>query len=197
MTRAVPEANPQPQRPPRLYLVGFMGCGKTRIGRLVADALGRGFLDVDSMICEAAGGRSVREIFEDDGEPSFRKLETECLRRTEEWDEVVIATGGGVMASEENRELLRELGTTIWLNVPFDVILGRMSDHGRRQRPLLDDESRARRLYDARLDAYRRADLEIQVAEGEEAARVAARILDLIYSGPHSGPPDAAPPSGI
>ena len=168
--------------PSRLYLVGFMGCGKTRIGRLVADALGRGFLDVDAMI-RAEAGQSIREIFEEKGEHAFRELETRCLRRTEDWNDVVIATGGGVMASETNRQLLHERGMSVWLHVPFDVIVGRMSAYGREQRPLLDDEAAARKLYDERLDAYRRADLEIRVTEGEDAPRVAARILDLIYSG--------------
>lgn len=168
--------------PARVYLVGFMGCGKTRIGRLVADALGRGFLDVDAMIRDQAG-QSIREIFEQHGEKAFRAMETECLGRTEAWSDVVIATGGGVMASETNRELLRRLGATVWLNVPFDVIVGRMSAYGRRQRPLLDDEDAARNLYEERLSSYRQADLEIQIAAGEDAAQVAARILDLIYSG--------------
>ena len=174
--------NASSELPSRIYLVGFMGCGKTRIGRLLADALGRGFLDVDSMVQDRAGA-SIREIFEQQGESAFRQLETECLRRTEDWHDVVIATGGGVMISETNRQLLAERGMTVWLNVPFDVIVGRMSRYGRSQRPLLDDEETARRLYAQRLEAYRRADLEIAVAESEDAQRVAARILDLISSG--------------
>lgn len=165
--------------PSRLYLVGFMGCGKTRIGRLVADALGHGFLDIDAMILDQAG-LSVREIFEKKGESAFRELETECLRRSAEWHDVVVATGGGVMVSEENRRLLKELGSTLWLNVPFDLILQRMSPYGRRLRPLLDDPESARYLYDERQGAYREADLQIDVAAGEDASRVAARILDLI-----------------
>lgn len=172
----------EPDLPSRIYLVGFMGCGKTRIGRLLADALGRGFLDVDAMIRDQEG-RSIREIFEQRGEAAFRRIETDCLRRTEEWSDVVVATGGGMMVSETNRRLLRERGMTVWLNVPFDVVLGRMSAYGRSQRPLLDDEVAARRLYEERLDAYRLADREIRVGEGEDAPRVAARILDLIYSG--------------
>jgi shikimate kinase len=168
--------------PSRIYLVGFMGCGKTRIGRLLADAMGRGFLDVDTMVKDQAG-KSIREIFERQGETAFRQLETDCLRRTEDWDDVVVATGGGVMASETNRQLLAERGTTVWLNVPFEVIVGRMSSYGRSQRPLLDDEESARRLYAERLEAYCLSDLEIAVAESEDAQRVAARILDLISSG--------------
>lgn len=168
--------------PSRIYLVGFMGCGKTRIGRLLADAMGRGYLDVDAMVKDRAG-MSIRELFEQQGEAAFRRLEADCLRRTEDWENVVIATGGGVMVSESNRQILGQRGMTVWLNVPFDLIVGRMSAYGRSQRPLLDDEDAARRLYTERLDAYRRADLEIAVAESEDAQRVAARILDLISSG--------------
>lgn len=168
--------------PSRIYLVGFMGCGKTRIGRLLADAMGRGFLDVDTMV-KARAGASIREIFEQRGEVAFRQMETDCLRRTEEWQNVVVATGGGVMVSEINRQLLAERGMTIWLNVPFDVIVGRMSAYGRSQRPLLDDQKAARRLYAQRLEAYGLADLQIAVSESEDAQRVAARILDLISSG--------------
>lgn len=168
--------------PSRIYLVGFMGCGKTRIGLLLADALGRGFLDIDRMI-EDEAGVTVREIFETRGEPEFRRLESECLRRSGSYHRVVVATGGGVMASEANRRTLEELGTTVWLDVSFEVIVGRMSAHGRAKRPLLDDPARARNLYSERLDSYRQADLQVKVGEGEAASQVAARILDLIQPG--------------
>lgn len=166
----------------RIYLVGFMGCGKTRIGLLLADAMGRGFLDIDRMIEEEAGC-TVRQIFEQRGEVEFRRLETECLRRSGSYHRVVVATGGGVMASEANRRTLEELGSTVWLDVPFDVIVGRMSVHGLAKRPLLDDPEKARNLYAERLDAYRQADLHVKVEEGEAASQVAARILDLIQPG--------------
>ncbi|MDA8016983.1 MAG: shikimate kinase [Thermoanaerobaculia bacterium] len=168
--------------PSRIYLVGFMGSGKTRIGHLLADALGHGFLDVDALVQEDVG-MSIREIFEQEGEAWFRARETHWLRRTDEWDDVVVATGGGAMVSEANRRLLQERGATVWLNVPFDVIVERMGAAGHAQRPLLDDEKRARQLYSERLPAYRRADMEVPVQQNEEASQVAARILDLIHSG--------------
>jgi shikimate kinase len=116
----------------------MMGAGKTSVGRPVARQLGREFLDSDDQV-EARTGRTVREIFESDGEPAFRALETEALAAALERSEpVVVAAAGGVVLNAENRRLLRQAGTVVWLHADPAVLAGRVgsSDH----RPLLGDD---------------------------------------------------------
>jgi shikimate kinase len=116
----------------------MMGAGKTSVGRRVARQLGREFLDSDDQV-EARTGRTVREIFESDGEPAFRALETEALAAALQRSEpVVVAAAGGVVLNAENRRLLRQAGTVVWLHADPSVLAGRVgsSDH----RPLLGDD---------------------------------------------------------
>lgn len=116
----------------------MMASGKTTIGRALARRLGRPFVDSDAQI-EARTGMTVREIFEREGEPAFRKLETEALRDALALEEpCVIAAAGGVVLSEENRRLLESAGRVVWLRADPGLLAGRVraGDH----RPLLDDD---------------------------------------------------------
>ena len=162
-----------------LFLVGFMGAGKTRLGGLLSARLEAPMTDLDESI-EAAAGMAVRAIFERYGETYFRELEHMCLRRLGERPPSVVATGGGAFVASRNRRLIENLGFSVWIDVGFDTIVGRMSARGRQSRPLLPDEGRARTLFSVRRPDYRRADLSIEVGAGEEAEAVAARILELI-----------------
>ncbi|MBW3574303.1 MAG: shikimate kinase [Actinobacteria bacterium] len=127
-----------PSSPPsedHLVLVGMMGSGKTSVGQVVAQRLGRRFLDSDEQV-EARAGRSVREIFESDGEAAFRRLETDALAEALESPEpVVVAAAGGVVLDASNRRLLREQATVVWLRAEPSVLATRVrpGDH----RPLL------------------------------------------------------------
>jgi len=121
-----------------VVLVGMMGVGKTTVGRRIAAALDRPFADSDAVI-EARTGRTVREIFEDDGEPAFREIEAEVLAEAIDAGEpAVIAAAGGVVLDPRNRELLTRAGTVVWLRAPVEVLVGRVTrgDH----RPLLADD---------------------------------------------------------
>lgn len=160
-----------------LVLVGFMACGKSRVGALLARRLGRGFVDLDDAV-EARAGRTIAEVFATDGEPAFRRMESDVL------DEVlcdrsdsVIAAGGGTFASSANRVRLAGAGArTVFLEVPFEVLAARLrGDSGRR--PLATDGAALRRLYDARLPTYRSADLTVPVGADETPAAVVDRIL--------------------
>lgn len=117
-----------------LFLIGFMGAGKTRVARLVAERLGRPFIDLDERI-EAAEGRSVSAIFSEDGEDEFRRLESEQLALVADSAPAVIACGGGIIVRCENRSLLPSLGYVIYLKVTAAEALARVGDAA--TRPLL------------------------------------------------------------
>ncbi len=143
-----------------VVLVGFMGAGKSTVGRLLARRLGLCFVETDAMIT-AREGKSIPEIFAERGEPAFRRLEAEALELLEEKRGHVIATGGGFPCRAGAMERLRELGTVVWLAADFDASYERASRVG--GRPMLTGRSREETaaLYTARQDYYRRAHLSI------------------------------------
>ncbi|HEX9942896.1 MAG TPA: shikimate kinase [Thermoanaerobaculia bacterium] len=163
----------------RLYLTGFMGSGKTTVGRLLAQRFGVPFLDLDQEV-ERRAGMTVREIFERQGEPAFRGMEAEALRGTLELPDVVVATGGGTMTFAANLRLIRANGLSVWLNPPFAAIASRIGGLGKSDRPLFKDETQALALYRERLPAYRQADVTVDVAPEEGPEEIAARIALLI-----------------
>jgi shikimate kinase len=160
----------------RIFLTGFMGCGKTTVGKLLADRLGLAFVDLDSEVEKQAGLR-VRQVFEGAGEIAFRQLERRALRRSLTVDQAVIATGGGTFIDDSNRRLISEAGTSVWLNPPFEVLASRLRAQEDRERPLFDDTDQARNLFRNRLQAYRQADIEISIDEKERPEQVVSRIL--------------------
>lgn len=163
----------------RIYLTGFMGCGKTTVGRRLAQRLGVGFVDLDEEI-ERRAGMTVRQIFEQQGEPVFRQMEAEALRGSLALPDVVVALGGGTTAFESNAALIRSNGLSVWLNPAFATISSRIGGRGKADRPLFKDDVQALALYRERLPAYRRADVTMDVAPDEGPEEIAARIALLI-----------------
>ncbi|MEM6454666.1 MAG: shikimate kinase [Acidobacteriota bacterium] len=164
----------------RIYLVGFMGAGKTRIGRALAARRGAPFVDLDAEI-EASCGQSIATLFATRGETAFRDAEHACLRATEATDPVIVGTGGGTITFARNRALLRRLGVTVWLNPDFDLLVTRVGDGlGRAARPLFRNVDQARTLYRARLPAYRTADLRIDITTADSPTDIVDRINDLL-----------------
>lgn len=162
----------------RIYLTGFMGAGKSSVGRALAARLGVPFVDLDAEIVGRAGA-TIPEIFTAGGEGEFRRLEREALEAVlaqPELADAVIATGGGTVAWAATAERLAASGATVWLNLPFTVIVERIGVLGKRDRPLFRDETQAFALYRERLGAYRRCDLEVAVAAEESPEEVAARV---------------------
>ncbi len=154
MSRGAPTSE-RPSGTRHLVLVGMMGAGKSTIGRALAAQLGRPLLDSDDMVVERAG-RSVREIWNDDGEDRFRQLEAEALRDALAAEEPsVIAAAGGIVLREENRELLKRADIdVVWLLADHDVLVERVRRGG--HRPLLDDDPAAmlERMADERGPLY-------------------------------------------
>jgi shikimate kinase len=163
-------------RAERIYLTGFMGAGKTAVGRRLAAALGWAFVDLDGEV-ERAAALSVAEIFERLGEARFRRLERAALEATLSRPRVVVATGGGALAQPEALELLRGRGLIVWLKLPFAELAARVEAAGAGTRPLYKDRRRARQLYRERLPFYRRADLVLAVGGGQTSEQVVGRLV--------------------
>lgn len=130
-----------------IILIGFMGCGKSSVGRRLAEALNCDFLDTDDLI-EKEQGRSISDIFATDGEGAFREMETECLRSliAKGGEGFVLSVGGGLPVREVNRSLLKELGTVVLLSVSAEVVYKRLRND--KTRPLLQDKNPRGRIED-------------------------------------------------
>jgi shikimate kinase len=134
-----------PHLPENIVLIGFMGCGKSTVGRELHQRLGYPLVDMDHLI-EQRAGMAITEIFAAQGEAAFRDMESALLRELDDpaAPRRIIATGGGVVEREENRALLRKLGYVVWLHAPASVILERTRKT--RNRPLLNTENPAARI---------------------------------------------------
>lgn len=167
------------KRTPGLYLVGFMACGKTTVGRALGDELGWSFSDVDSEI-EREQGTSIAEIFAQHGEQRFRELESDAIRRhvarIEAGAPWVIALGGGAIMQSANWELIRNNGVTVWLDCPLEIVRRRLGDDV--TRPLARDRAGLVQLYEVRRPLYSRADFRIEI-DSDDIRETTARILRL------------------
>ena len=163
-----------------LILVGFMGAGKSSVGRLLARRLGRCFVETDDMIV-AAEGRPIPEIFAIKGEAHFRQIESEVVRLLALKHGDVIATGGGLPCAAGRIEALRSIGTVVWLGGDFETLYERAQRAG--DRPMLCGKTREQvaALYESRQPYYAQADLTVDtdgLTTDQVAARVAAALAE-------------------
>jgi shikimate kinase len=163
-----------------VILVGFMGAGKSSVGRILAKRLGRCFVETDEMIT-AREGRTIPEIFAAKGEAHFRALEEEAVRLLGLKRGDVIATGGGLPCREGRLEALRAIGTVVWLSGEFGALYDRALRAG--ERPMLQGRTRAEAeaLYEARKPFYAKADLTVDttaLTPDQVAARVVAALAE-------------------
>ncbi len=185
LTKSVNQSRPHT----RVYLTGFMGSGKSKLGPLLAKSLGWEFQDLDTLI-EADSGLSVSQVFSRFGEAHFRTLERRVLEAvTGQAKPVVVALGGGAYLSEENREMLRSSGTTVWLDVPARILSTRLARKS--HRPLLlgadgmmlqGEALRARvsELLEARRPAYAQADLHFVWTADKRPRELVASLLSQL-----------------
>lgn len=162
-----------------LYLVGMMGSGKSSSGRPLAQQLGYGFVDADNVIEEAAG-RSIPDLFEQEGEEGFRALESQVLQAIGQRHSLVVATGGGVVTRPQNWGVLHQ-GIVIWLDPPRETLMRRLTDDST-PRPLLacpDPEEDLQRLLEQRRPLYAEADLQVPIGD-QTAETVASLVLEKI-----------------
>ena len=159
----------------KVYLIGFMGAGKTTIGRELASRLDIPFFDLDELI-ESSENMSVKEIFAAQGEPYFRKRERDLLRATKHLERAVIATGGGTFTFEENIQFIKSEGLSVYLSAPYAVLRTRVGDKAA-ERPLFRDDVSAHELYASRIRFYRMSDLTIEIREEETPAEIVERLL--------------------
>ena len=162
-----------------IVLIGFMGTGKSSVGKILAKKLNRTWVDVDHCI-EEKEKRKIAEIFEREGEGYFRRLEKDMVKEVAEGTDLIITTGGGVVIDAENVEALRKKGFLIALTATPETIFQRVN--GSRHRPLLknaDKMGEIRRLLEQRRPFYAKAD-RLFSTDGKTAAQVADAIVDAL-----------------
>lgn len=168
-----------------IVLIGFMGTGKSAVGRALAAQLKARFIDTDAEI-EREARKSVSDIFAQEGEAAFRQRETELLMRlTREHGPLVVSTGGGTPLRDENVRLLRKIGPLVWLTAPSQVILARVRQNLAR-RPMLagqpqDPLTRILKLLAERNPRYRGVkDYEFDTSNWDSPEDVAACIMSIL-----------------
>ena len=171
--------------PDRIYLTGFMGCGKSTIAPLLAEKIGYEVHELDAAIVEHAG-KSIPAVFEESGEAGFRRLERGRLEATAEMTGTVISLGGGAVTFTSNLEFVRQHGRLIYLDVPVAILVDRL--YGAEGRPLLRNDSgellsheelheKIAGMLAGRRPYYERADLTVDAGRPTPEATV-AQILD-------------------
>lgn len=135
-----------------IYLIGMPGCGKSTIGKSVSSSLDIKFIDLDEYIVSFTG-RTIADMFEE-GEGVFRKAETDSLKQVSKMENLVVATGGGVIVTPENIEIMQKSGKVIFIDCDVETILKNSTLDGR---PLLKDKTRIYDLYNNRIELYKKA----------------------------------------
>ena len=163
-----------------IFIVGPMGSGKSTVGKIISNELFLNFFDTDDEI-ESRTGASIDWIFDLEGEEGFRKRESSILEEMVKQNSIVLSTGGGIILSDSNREMLSSRGTVFYLSTPISVQLERTSKD--KDRPLLkngDPEEILTRLQKERKDLYESVSDHVIETENKSSQEVASEIINLV-----------------
>ena len=163
-----------------IFIVGPMGSGKSTVGKIISDELFLNFFDTDDEI-ESRTGASIDWIFDLEGEEGFRKRESSILEEMVKQNSIVLSTGGGIILSDSNREMLSSRGTVFYLSTPISVQLERTSKD--KDRPLLkngDPEEILTRLQKERKDLYESVSDHVIETENKSSQEVASEIINFV-----------------
>ena len=170
------------KRTPGIYVVGFMGAGKSTVGRHLAQRMGWCFFDTGSEIASAEN-IAIAGIVAARGESEVRRIEAALIalhvRSVERGVPAVLALGGGAFAQPGNRILLQDHGITVWLDCPFETVRQRVAQAT--HRPLARDPEAFAALYEARRDHYRLADIHVPIASDDPEVAVAAILAHPLF----------------
>ncbi|MCP4817806.1 MAG: shikimate kinase [Shimia sp.] len=163
-----------------VVMVGMMGAGKTAVGRAVAAKLGVPFIDSDAEI-EKAANMTIAEIFARDGEPFFRRKETQVIERLLEEERCILSTGGGAFLAEQNRAMIADKGVAVWLDADVELLWTRVRHKD--TRPLLrtaDPRRTLEEIFAARVPLYSLADLPVNAEAGLSIEEMAERVIGAL-----------------
>jgi len=163
-----------------IFIVGPMGSGKSTVGKIISDELFLNFFDTDDEI-ESRTGASIDWIFDLEGEEGFRKRESSILEEMVKQNSIVLSTGGGIILSDSNREMLSSRGTVFYLSTPISVQIERTSKD--KDRPLLKNgnpEEILTRLQKERKDLYESVSDHVIETENKSSQEVASEIINLV-----------------
>ena len=180
MEQSIIEKTVQSIKGRSIFLIGMMGCGKSKTGPKLAQLLKYKFIDLDSLI-EKVTKKSISKIFEEDGECEFRVYESQCLQEIIKFPSLVVATGGGVITKKENWGILRQ-GIVIWIDLEKKYAIERLKNEIN-NRPLLkgrDIEKNYSEIFQSREGLYEQADIRVKV-ENENIEQVAKKIISELY----------------
>lgn len=171
-----------------LYIIGYMGCGKTTFGRALSQATGLKFVDLDHLI-EDRHNATVREIFDTKGEEEFRRIERDMLRETAEMEDVIVSCGGGTPCFFDNADFMNAHGMTLWLEATHDCLFTRLV-RKREKRPLLANrtDEEIRDIISSQLKArspfYSRATIRWQGDSLEDRRQIDDNVADFLKAYP-------------
>jgi shikimate kinase len=163
-------------RTDKIYLVGFMGAGKSTVSRALGSHLGWRVEDLDELV-EAHEHRSIADLFAREGEAYFRVAEQGALRKLLDERHLIVATGGGTFVDPGNQSLINDDGASIWLDVSFEQVIDRLPSDGRR--PLAADRTSMHALFEARQSAYAFAHLRLDASRAP-VGELVERILEWL-----------------
>lgn len=163
-----------------IFLIGFMGCGKSTIAKLLSDRLGVAQVEMDELIVQEQG-MPITEIFEKYGEEHFRNIETDLVRRLQDENGVVVSCGGGAVLREENRRMMKEAGVIIWLTAAPETILERVKHST--NRPVLNGNMNVdyiSSLMEKRHECYEAAADFCVKTDGKDRKTICEEICELV-----------------